>query len=261
MIKIKRISAPEQLTDDVKAQLTEEFKKDKKKTVWNKSYIRQRLLKMSNSKCSYCEELVDSGCNEMHVDHYHDKDSYPDEVVEWTNLLPSCSHCNKKKSTHDTYVEPIIDPTQVDPKEIFYIKNYRYWSIDSDPNSLGKTSIDILGLNDFDEKVKIRFTIGDELCKEFDKLYGDATNLGDTILTNTRKRNRILSGCLNNLKLCTRISRFGASMATILQEDEDYQALRNLLMGYNLWDDELERLHQESKEICLSRDIDTKDTN
>ena len=31
MIKIKRISAPEQLTDVVKLQLTEEFKKDKKK--------------------------------------------------------------------------------------------------------------------------------------------------------------------------------------------------------------------------------------
>lgn len=260
MIKIKRISAPEQLTDVVKKQLTEEFKNDKKKPVWNKTYIRKRLLEMSSSKCCYCEELVDSGCNEMHVDHYHDKDTYPDEVVKWTNMLPSCSHCNKKKSTHDTYMEPIIDPTEVDPKKIFYIKNYRYWSIDSDLNSLGKTSIDVLGLNDFDEKVKIRFTIGDGLCKEFNKLYEDAAELGDAILTNTRKRNRILNGCLNNLKLCTRKSRFGASMATVLQEDEDYHTLRNLLVGYGLWDDELERLHQESKDICLSRDIIRKDT-
>lgn len=260
MIKIKRISAPEQLTDVVKSQLTEEFKKDKKKNVWNKPYIRQRLLSMTNSKCCYCEELVDTGCNEMHVDHYHYKDSYPDEVVEWDNLLPSCSHCNKKKSTYDTYTNLLIDPTQVDPREIFYIKNYRYWSKDCSPNSLGKISIGVLGLNDYDEKVMIRFKIGSELCKEFDKLYEDAMDLGDTILINTRKRNRILNGCLYNLKLCTRKSRFGASMATTLQEDEDYQALRNLLIGYNLWDDELERLHQESKEICLSKDIIIKDT-
>lgn len=261
MIKIKRISEPEELTDVIKTQLTEEFKKDKKKAVWNKSYIRQRLLEMSNSKCCYCEELVGSGCNEMHVDHYHYKGDYPDEVVKWTNLFASCSHCNKKKSTHDTYKEPIIDPTRINPKEIFYMKNYRYCSRDCSPNSLGKTSIDVLGLNDFDAKVKIRFTIGDGLCKEFYKLYEDATDLGETILTNTRKRNQIINGCLNNLKLCVRTSRFGSSMATVLQENQDYQLLRDFLMKYNLWDDELEQLHKESEEICLSKDIVKKDTN
>lgn len=260
MIKIKRIDSPEQLTDAVKAQLTEEFKKNKKKAVWDKTYIRQRLIEMCNSKCCYCEELIDSGCIEMHIDHYHDKNTYPDEVVEWTNLLPSCSHCNKRKSTHDTYKEPIINPAQIDPKNIFYMKNYMYWSKDCDPNSLGKTSIRVLGINDFDEKVMIRFKIGSELCKEFDKLYEDAIDLGDAILTNTRKRNRLISGCLNNLKLCTRKSRFGASMATILQENEDYQALRRLLMKYNLWDSEMEELHKESLSICLSKSIREKDT-
>lgn len=260
MIKIKRISAPDELTDGVQSQLTEEFKKDKKKAVWNKSYIRQRLLEMSNSKCCYCEELVDSGCSEMHVDHYHYKNTYPDEVVKWTNLLPSCSHCNKKKSIHDTYIEPIIDPTQIDPRDIFYMKNYMYFSKDCNPDSLGKTSIRVLGINEFEEKVMIRFTIGSELCKEFDKLYEDAVDLGDAILTNTRKRNRLISGCVNNLKLCTKASRFGASMATVLQEDEDYQALRNLLIKYNLWNDEMEKLHKESLSICLSKDINTKDT-
>lgn len=260
MIKIDRISAPEQLTEQVKMQLTIEFKKDKKKAVWNKSYIRERLLEMSNSKCCYCEELVGLGCSEMHVDHYHDKNTYPDEVVKWTNLFPSCSHCNKKKSTHNTYIEPIINPTETEPRDIFYMKNYRYCSIDPDPSSLGRISIDVLGINDFEEKAILRFIIGDKLCSEFCKLYGDAIDLGDTILKDTRKRNRILSGCLNNLKLCTRVSRFGASMATVLQESEDYQLLRSLLIGYDLWDDELEKLHNESLEICLSKEIVVKDT-
>lgn len=262
MIKIKRTSAPEQLTEQLKSQLTEEFKKDKKKSVWNKPYLRNGLLEMSNYKCCYCEELVGSGsgCSEMHVDHYHDKNTYPDEVVKWTNLFPACSHCNKKKSTHDTYIEPIINPTEDNPKDIFYMKNYRYYSKDCNPDSLGKTSIDVLGINDSEEKVKIRFTIGDALCQELYKLYGDAAELGDGILTNTRKRNQIHSGCVNNLKLCIRTSRFGASMATVLQESEDYQALRNLLMRYNLWDDEMERLHKESLDICLSKEIVKKDT-
>lgn len=253
MIKITRISAPTQLTDEVKAQLTEEFKKDHKKSVWNKSYIRDNLLKMSQSKCCYCEELIGEGCSEMHVDHYHDKDTYPDEVVEWNNLLPSCSHCNKKKLTHDTYVEPIINPTIHEPKEVFYMRNYRYYSYDCSPDSLGKLSLGVLGLNDSEKKVKLRYTIGNKLCAELDSLYEDAIELGDNILTNTRKRNRILNGCENSLKLCTKASRFGASMATVLQESEDYQALRGLLMKYNLWDDELEKLHIESLNICLSK--------
>lgn len=253
MIKLEPISAPERLTDEIKAKLTKEFKADKKKAVWNKPYIRERLLEMSQSKCCYCEELLDEGCNEMHVDHYHNKDAYPDEVVDWDNLLPSCSHCNKKKSAHDTYADPIVKPTLDNPKEIFYMKNYRYCSYNSDPTSLGKMSIGVLGINDTNEKVMLRYKIGNELCTKLDELYEDAHELGDNILKNTRKKNKILTGCKNSLKLCTRASRFGASTATVLQENDDYQALRALLKCYNLWDDELEQLHNESLEISLSK--------
>lgn len=86
-------------------------------------------------------------------------------------------------------------------------------------------------------------------------MYHDVKELGDNILTDTRKRNRVYNNCLNNLKLCTKNSRFGASMATVLQESDDYQALRDLLIKYNLWDDEMEKLHKESSSICLSKDI------
>ena len=260
MIKIKRISPPGQLTDKEKSKLTEEFKTTKK-AVWNKSYIRKRLLEMSQSKCCYCEELLDEGCNEMHVDHYHNKETYPEEVVEWNNLFPSCSHCNKKKSTHDTYVEPIVEPVSYDPKKIFYFKNYRYHSYNSNPDSLGKISIGVLVLNYFDEKVMLRFKIGDGLCTKLDELYEDAYKLGNSILTNTRKRNRILRGCKNSLKLCTKSARFGASTATVLQENDDYQALRDLLIKYDLWDDEFEQLHNEALEICLSKILNSKDTH
>ena len=196
MIKIKRTSKPEALTEDVQIQLTNIFKKDKTKTVWNKKYIKDGLLKMSSNKCCYCEELIGDGCSEMHVEHYHDKDTYPEEVVAWENLLPSCAHCNKKKSKHDTYKEPIVDPTKDDPKKFFYMKSYRYFSYDKNPDSLGKVSIAVLGINDTEEKVKLRFVIGNKLNEEIDKLYEDAIELGDEILTNTRKRNRIINGLM-----------------------------------------------------------------
>ncbi|GEM_PF-156220 len=251
MIKIERTSKPEALTEDVQIQLTDIFKKDKTKTVWNKKYIKDGLLKMSSNKCCYCEELIGDGCSEMHVEHYHDKDTYPDEVVVWENLLPSCAHCNKKKSKHDTYKEPIVDPTKNDPKKFLYMKSYRYFSYDKNPDSLGKVSIAVLGINDTEEKVKLRFVIGNKLNEEIDKLYEDAIELGDEILTNIRKQNRITNGCMNNLRLCTRTARFGASMATILQENDEYHELRKLLQKYNIWSEEMEQLHKEASEICL----------
>ena len=134
------------------------------------------------------------------------------------------------------------------------MKNYRYVSYDENPNSLGRLSIGVLGINDTDEKVIMRFMIGNKLNAELDKLYEDAFELGEEILTNIRKRNRAINGCLNSLKLCTKTSRFGASMATTLQENEDYQSLRKLLMGYNFWTEEMEQLHKESLEICLCKD-------
>ena len=43
-------------------------------------------------------------------------DDYPDEVVDWDNLLPSCKRCNTTKGTHDVVTEPIINPFDIDPK-------------------------------------------------------------------------------------------------------------------------------------------------
>ena len=37
MIKVERIDKPKELTDDIQRQLTDEFKKDKKKQVWKKA--------------------------------------------------------------------------------------------------------------------------------------------------------------------------------------------------------------------------------
>lgn len=253
MIKIKRLSAPIELTEEVKKQLTTEFKADKSKRVWNKPYIRERLLEMSLHKCCYCEELLGPGHVEMHVEHYHDKNKYPDEVVEWDNLLPACPHCNKKKSGHDTYAEPIADPTKDDPRSLFYIENYRYRSYDPSLHSRARLTYSVLGLNDTDEKVMPRFIIGNELIKELEKIYEDAMELGNGIISNARKRNRILNGCTELLRMCTRSSRFGATMATVLHESDDYNNLRDFLFQYDLWDDDIEKLHQESLSLSLSK--------
>ena len=140
-----------------------------------------------------------------------------------------------------------------DPRKFFYIKDYRYRSYDSSPMSLAKITISVLGLNDSDEKVLPRFLIGNKLIEELGILYEDAFELGYNIITDTRKRNRIISGCSNLLKMCVRSSRFGATMATVLHESDDYNKLRDLLFKYGFWRDELEKLHRESLSISLSK--------
>lgn len=81
-------------------------------------------------------------------------------------MLPSCPHCNKQKSFHDTEKEPIVNPVENDPKEYFYLKNYRYYCKDTNPNSIARTTLGVLSLNDSTENVAKRFKIGEMLLKK-----------------------------------------------------------------------------------------------
>lgn len=246
MIKIQKISAPEELTEDVKKKLTEEFKKDNKKTVWNKPYIRQRLLEMSHNKCCYCECLVGKGHKEMHVDHFKPKKIYPDLVVKWDNLLPSCPHCNKNKSDHDTEKEPIINPTIENPKDYLYLKLYRYRSKDMGIDSIGKRTIDVLSLNDSEENVLERYEVGEALQKKLQETYDEALEFKSELQANTRKKNKILNTCRDILRKGISTAEFSAFMATIIQNDECYLRLKKLLEEQSLWNEELEKLHAET---------------
>ena len=245
MIKVKRIARPQELTDDVQRQLTEDFKRDPEKRVWGQAYIRTALLEECSHKCVYCECLIGEGHKEMHVDHFHHKKQYPDEVVLWSNLNPSCPHCNKSKSTHDTYKEPIINPFEQDPKDYFYIKNYRYYSKNKDVETIVRTTIDVLGLNDTDEVVKFRFKLGDSLSKTIEDIYMKAVECEANLCTNIPMRNRVLNGCRNILKFGTKEAEYAAFMATIIMEDSYYLRLKALLQHKNLWDQSLQDLHEK----------------
>ena len=237
MIKLTRSNPPEKLTKEEQKKLTEEFKKNKKKSVWNKPYIRDALLKECNGKCIYCESLIGSGNKEMHVDHFHYKDKYVDEVVSWNNLNPSCPHCNKSKSTHDTYEDPIINPFEDNPQDYFYITNYRYRSKNKNVDNIVRNTINVLA----DKIITI---------------YDLAIEYQSTLSDNIPKRNRVLKGCKNLLKLCINTAEFSAFMATTIQEDDYYKKLKNLLQELNIWDEELDELDKSANKIKLATSRD-----
>ena len=155
MIKLKRSKKPAELTPAIQKKLTEEYKKDGN-SVWRKDYITKSLLQYSNNKCAYCECDITEESKYLEVEHFHHKDKYPDEVVKWTNLLPSCKKCNGTKGSHDTYKEPIINPCDVNPQGALELKNYRLIG----KNTLGKMTVSVLDLNNQDRHCKKRFEIG-----------------------------------------------------------------------------------------------------
>lgn len=204
---------------------------------------------MTDNKCCYCEAKLGSGYKEMHIDHFHPKSLYPNEVVNWDNLLPACPHCNKSKSSHDTYIEPIINPCIDDPRKYFYFRNYRYRSKELDPDSVGKRTICVLKLNVTDEIENSRFRVAEELSDKIEDIFELASDNKDILCNNSRKRNRVLNGCKNLMKLCLPSSEYGSCMSTNLHDDQNFIEICNIIKQANLWNNELEDMYNSSLSI------------
>lgn len=240
MIQLIRPPKPERLEEEEK-NLTQKYKMDNKKVVWNKAYIKNALLEMSDNKCCYCECKIGKGEREMHVEHFKPKSIYPDLVVEWNNLLPSCPHCNKQKSSHDTGKEPIINPVEDDPKKYFYLKNYRYYCKDNRKESIARMTLGVLNLNDSTENVAKRFKIGDMLLKKKEEIANMAIENKELLESKTIIRNRVKNGCRDIMRQGIPSAVYSAFMSTLIYNDDNFAILCSILKEKNLWDEELEK--------------------
>lgn len=249
MIKIERTSKPIELTEEIEQSLTEEFKKNNDVAVWRKKYIVENLFKMSNGKCCYCETKLGEEGKSMHVEHYHPKCKYPDEVVKWENLLPSCSRCNINKGDHDTKLEPIINPAIDNPKDYFYFYNYRYKS--KNRNKLAIDTMGVLYLNDTNTIVKARFKICNSIIDKLSEIEELLEDYVKKINVSTRRKNRIIHGLKDVLKCSQPTEEYSAVVATTIINDDNYKHIKNKLMTLELWDSELENLEKEAINIMF----------
>jgi len=249
MIKINRTPKPIELTEEVQKNLTNQFKEDNSKTVWQKTYIKEALNKMTNGKCCYCEVKLGEEGKNMHVEHFHSKSKYPDEVVEWNNLLPSCNRCNSNKGALDTYEEEIINPTVDDPKDYFYIKNYRY-KVKNNSEKARRT-IDVLYLNDSAGLVSVRFSFGENIQEKIEDLLEKTKQYISDDNKRIDKRNKIVFGIRDLLNLAQPSKEYSATIATLIIGDEDYKHLRELMIQNDLWNEDLSILEKSAKQICL----------
>jgi len=65
--------------------------------------IKERLKKLYNKKCVYCERKLIS----FHIEHYRPKDIYYWLAYSWDNLLVSCGQCNSHKRNRFEVVKRI----------------------------------------------------------------------------------------------------------------------------------------------------------
>lgn len=244
MIKLQRPDKPMQLTNERVAELTAEFKLSEK-SVWKQSYITKSLLEMSFGKCCFCETNINEESKYMEVEHFYPKSLYPDEVVQWDNLLPICKRCNIAKSNHDTKLEPIINPVIDNPKDHLKIKDYRIYRL----SELGKLTIDVITLNESQRLVKKRFEIGEEIHNKLENLV-ELTR--DYIKDPMTRRKNKLTNTLSNLMLeGTKGFEYSATAATVILEDMNYQEIKQLFCDNKLWENEFIELEKQMQYCAL----------
>ena len=246
MIKLDRTAKPVELTTELQVTLTDEFKLTGK-SVWNVDFIKKGLLGFSNDKCCYCEANINEESKYLEVEHFHHKDTYKDEVLEWENLLPSCKKCNGTKNDHDTKLEPIIDPSKIDPKN--HLKYWRYRIKGSD--DFGKLTVSVLKLNDQDRLVKKRFEIGNAIQEKLEQLNELADDYINGIQTSTRRKNRIVNGTKDLMREGLPTAIYSATSAAIILTDTEFEAIKGKLTVLGFWDAELSQLEIDLNKTAL----------
>lgn len=246
MIKLTRANKPIELTTSVQKKLTDEFKSSGA-SVWRKDYITKSLLKYSNNKCAYCECDITEESKYLEVEHFHHKEYYPDEVVEWNNLLPSCKKCNGTKGTHDTHKEPIINPCDDNPQDFLTLKNYRIKGKDD----FGKLTVAVLDLNNQDRHCKKRFEIGNATHEKLEDFLQLIEEYESGVSTSTRRKNRIINGVKDLLRIAQPNKTYSATTSSIILSSPEFEEIKTKLTKLNFWDEEFSKLEDGCKKVNL----------
>ncbi len=246
MIQLKPVPRPLPLTDELVQQLTTLFKIDKTQRVWNKDFIKSALLEMSSGKCCYCECRIDEESKYMEVEHYRYKDKYEDDVVLWSNLLPSCKRCNINKDDHDTDAEPIVHPVNDDPRAHLELRAYRFYGI----TPIGRMTIEVINLNERDRLQLKRFKIGSKIKDELEELD---IQMRDFLAGGQppRRRTRIISKLRGIMCQGQSTEEYAATVATEILREDSYHFVKVELVNLGYWDTDFQQLEDELHKIAF----------
>jgi hypothetical protein len=243
MIPLLPIPKPIQLTQEYAAELTLQFKQTGK-SVWRQPWLKAALLSISRNKCAYCEQILELGDSYMEVEHFHDKAKYPERVMDWENLLPSCKRCNGAKLAHDVLKEPILNPRIHIPKEHLCFGEGRL----KGQTDLGKQTISVVRLNDISRVSIPRSRTAQEVVNKLKELESDRLS-GDGFPVNIHKR--IQRSIREILGSAQPDQNYSAIVASALFGAEEYAPLCAFLKEQGLWTADHERLEEQASAIAL----------
>jgi uncharacterized protein (TIGR02646 family) len=161
MIKLEREAEPQGMIDnklqwqsDLQSAISKygsyknipEKEKQKLISFYRNNAVKDGLIKSSFGKCAFCECIPSEGGN-IEIEHFKPKSKYPELTFEWNNFLPSCRKCNGSKDSHDTGLEPIINPYDIDPKDAFYFNDIEIKATNNSTKQLAQKTIEVCGLN------------------------------------------------------------------------------------------------------------------
>lgn len=244
MIKLERDFTPEFfLREDLKS-LTSEYK-DSGKAVWHHPEVKSGCLKLGHGKCAFCEVKLEEASTYNEVEHFKDKKKYPDDVISWENLLPSCRHCNGSKQSHDVVNSPIINPCHEIPSDHLFIRGYRIRG----KTDLGVQTVEVLNFNQREHKFIPRCKAGDVIESSLDDaLYRLESYLKEP---SVRRKNILKNKIEAILEECQITASFSAVSATVLHGSSDYIQIREAMIANDIWTDHMQKLHDNALLIRL----------
>ncbi|WP_374965703.1 HNH endonuclease [Lysinibacillus sp. RS5] len=248
MIKINKVPCPSELTTQVKVTLTQDYK-DNSKPVWRKKYIKEALLLSSHNKCAFCECLLNKESNYLEVEHFHHKDKYPNEVVDWDNLLPSCKRCNTSKGEYDTYINPFVNPSIMSPKDHMVLDNFLLRPV----TLAGDNTIEELNLNDFDKLFSARYSLSQVTIKGLENIYQLILNYREN--KTNRMLTKIVSSTQAILNEGVETSPYSAIISTLITNSTTFMIIKEFLIIEGKWDIELHTKLTALEKNALSTDI------
>lgn len=245
MIKLNRGECPSELNSEVVEELTELYREDKEKDVWNSPKIKEPLKKaltdMSKNKCAYCECILNIESKDVTIDHFSPKVSNESLVIEWTNLLPSCLRCNRKKNRKE---DEIINPCDINPKEHLGIKGsgFRLKAINN--SEIGKNTIRVVGLNDIERVMTPRMLVVEKIVNKLEELYEDIKDL-------TAIPQKYIDRCENYMSEAMSDKAYSAVAAAKILDDNIYKSIKDILISKNKWNYQLQYIEKELMDIAL----------
>ncbi|MBO7554150.1 MAG: hypothetical protein J6T82_08990 [Bacteroidaceae bacterium] len=234
MIKLTLPDKPRELTEEMQKSLTENFKANPKSRVWDKDWIKRPLLEMTNGKCAYSEMMLNEEGKWAQIEHIHPKSKYPDEVVEWGNLVPCSNVCNAKKGKLDTKKIPIVNPLIDNPKDYFFIVNGRLCVKDPKCKKAINT-LEYCDLNNISQFRKIRI-----------RLENNFRNRLTEICDNVVKDSTYWAVKLKLLmESCGRKHAYSSTLSTCVLYDEHYLKIKKFLIDEKIWNTDYDTFEKE----------------